>query len=360
MFGTVLTLFMTLVLAYVVQRSASVPCLAARISSRWFWVGTAGLWGVMAAGRFLGHDARWPGAGWAELAGMTLMGVLFLCFLPLLLVDIASGCGAWGRSWAPRARGWALLAGLALSGAAMVQGLRAPEVVDYEVALPGLPARLDGLTLAALSDLHLGTSIGPRWLEARVAQVQALRPDMILLLGDVFEGHGLPEPRLVQELGRLRAPLGVWGVEGNHERFGGAARPLDGSGIRLLRDEVAVPVPGLVLAGRRDPGRRITGDAAVWEPPAVRPAGALVLLSHIPNQAREAAAAGAGLMLSGHTHGGQIWPLSYLVGLAYPVVAGEVRIGGMTLLVTRGAGTWGPRMRLWRRGEICRIRLKAR
>ncbi|HWQ09278.1 MAG TPA: hypothetical protein VN436_09230, partial [Holophaga sp.] len=171
MFGTVLTLLMTLILAYVARRSASVPCLAAWLTPRRLWTGTAVVWVVMAGARFLGHDARWPGAAWVELAGMTLMGVLFLCFLPLLLVDLAAGFEAWGWSWAPRARGWALLAGLALSAAALVQGLRAPEVVDYEVALPGLPARLDGLTLAALSDLHLGATLGPRWLEARVAQV---------------------------------------------------------------------------------------------------------------------------------------------------------------------------------------------
>ena len=90
-----------------------------------------------------------------------------------------------------------------------------------------------------------------------------------------------------------------------------------------------------------------------------RPAGALILLSHIPGQAREAARAGVGLMLSGHTHGGQIWPLGYLVGMAFPIAQGMAQIDGMTLVVHRGTGTWGPRMRLWRRSEIARIRLRS-
>ena len=360
MFGWVLTLLMTLVLAYVVRRAASVPCLARRVGPRTFWGGAAGVWLLVAGGRWLEHSSRMPGADWVGLAGMTLLGVLFLCFLVLLLADLATGFGAWGRSWAPRLRGWALLMGLGLSGFALVQGLRAPEIVDYEARLLGLPPGLDGLQVAVLSDCHLGSLIGPRWMAARVAQVQALRPDLILLLGDIFEGHGAPEEALVRTLEGLHAPLGVWGVEGNHERYGRSASPLVGPGIHLLRNELAEPAPGLVLAGRQETGRRITGDVApAWNPPRPRPGSALVLLSHIPDQAPEAAASGVGLMVSGHTHGGQIWPFGYLVGLAYPILAGETRICGMTLVVTRGTGTWGPRMRLWRRGEISRITLRS-
>lgn len=90
-----------------------------------------------------------------------------------------------------------------------------------------------------------------------------------------------------------------------------------------------------------------------------RPPGAAVLLSHTPWQAREAAAAGAGLMLSGHTHGGQIWPFSYLIRLRYPLLAGRYQIDQMTVIVCRGTGTWGPRMRLWHPGEILSIKLVA-
>jgi predicted MPP superfamily phosphohydrolase len=91
---------------------------------------------------------------------------------------------------------------------------------------------------------------------------------------------------------------------------------------------------------------------------ADRPPGATVLLSHTPWQYEEAARAGVGLMLSGHTHGGQIWPFGYLVRLFYPLLAGRYEVADMPVIVSRGTGTWGPRMRLWHRGEILRVTLR--
>ena len=90
-----------------------------------------------------------------------------------------------------------------------------------------------------------------------------------------------------------------------------------------------------------------------------RPPGATVFLSHTPWETEKAAGAGAGLMLSGHTHGGQIWPFSYMVRLRYPLLGGRYDVNGMTVIVCRGTGTWGPRMRLWRPGEILRITLRS-
>ena len=92
---------------------------------------------------------------------------------------------------------------------------------------------------------------------------------------------------------------------------------------------------------------------------ANRPPGAAILLSHSPLQAGAAAAAGAGLMLSGHTHDGQIWPFGYLVRLSYPLLGGRYEVDGMPVIVCRGTGTWGPRMRLWRPSEILRITLRS-
>ncbi len=92
---------------------------------------------------------------------------------------------------------------------------------------------------------------------------------------------------------------------------------------------------------------------------ANRPPGATILLSHTPWQAEKAAKAGAGLMLSGHTHGGQIWPFSYLIRLVYPLLGGRYEVSGMTVIVCRGTGSWGVRMRLWRPAEIIRVKLKS-
>jgi hypothetical protein len=91
-----------------------------------------------------------------------------------------------------------------------------------------------------------------------------------------------------------------------------------------------------------------------------RPPGATILLSHTPWQAERAASAGVGLMLSGHTHGGQIWPFGYLTGLIYPLLQGRYEVDGTTVIVCRGTGVWGPRMRLWRPSEILRVTLHGR
>ena len=186
----------------------------------------------------------------------------------------------------------------------------------------------------------------------------------MVLLGDLFEGHG-PSPReLLNALGALSAPLGVFGVPGNHDIRGGGAGtlPFDQVGIRVLRNRWSEVRPGLVLVGLDDlPGGRGGGNGgeAIDRAFAGRPPGACILLEHRPLLAERAASAGANLMLSGHTHGGQIWPFGYLSRLVYPLLDGEYEGNGMKVIVSRGTGTWGPRMRLWRPGQILRVRLRA-
>ena len=262
-------------------------------------------------------------------------------------------------------RGWALIAGAALSAFALIQGLRPPTVQSYEVHAAGLPPELNGMVLVAVSDLHVGSRLGKEWLNERVAQVQALHPDIVVLLGDVFEGHGQPDDELVAGLNQLSAPLGVWAVRGNHEHYAardGASPPAGESNIQVLENQWVEVRRGLILAGVEDltaVGRTAREGNFVEQSLAGRPAGATILLSHTPWQAEAAAAQGVSLMLCGHTHGGQIWPLGYLVRLRYPFVEGRYEVGGTTVLVCRGTGTWGPPMRLWRPGEIMRVTLRA-
>jgi predicted MPP superfamily phosphohydrolase len=359
-FGWGLTLLSAVVMAHIAWRATSISWLAPKVSKRTLWLAAAMLWGVMTLGRMFRLGASFPGASLLELIGMTLLGMLFLCFLPLLLVDVVTGFGLWFRNSSLRFRGWALLVGVGLSCLASLQGLREPEVVDYEVKLQGLPQNLDGLVMVALSDLHLGATLGPRWLEARVVQVQALKPDVVVILGDVFEGHGPPGSEFLRILHGIKAPLGVWGVDGNHEQHDIGGSPLKVAGVRVLRNATASLAPGLTLAGRSQPdGHGGKSGEPAWKVSSPPPVGAVVLLSHIPNQVQEAAASGVGLMLSGHTHGGQIWPFGYLVRKAYAALDGQSNVGGMSLIINRGTGTWGPRMRLWHRSEISRILLKA-
>ena len=154
-------------------------------------------------------------------------------------------------------------------------------------------------------------------------------------------------------------------MAGNHDGIGADSvcmERLERLGIRVLHDQWCEACPGLILAGVDDltlrKRQRFAGDP-VRNAMENRPAGAAIYLTHTPWGAKEAAALGAGLMLAAHTHGGQIWPLGYLVKLRYPLFAGRYDVNGMPVLVTRGAGTWGPRMRLWAPGEILRITLRA-
>jgi hypothetical protein len=162
----------------------------------------------------------------------------------------------------------------------------------------------------------------------------------------------------------LAAPLGVWAVLGNHESRDPAANAgplLAKAGVRVLRNAWAEIRPGLVLAGVNDLAfgeRNASVVADVTQTLYGRPPGATILLSHAPVGADLAAAQGVSLMLCGHTHGGQIWPFSHLVQLRYPLFDGRYAVDGMTVIVCRGTGTWGPRMRLWSPSSILRVTLR--
>jgi predicted MPP superfamily phosphohydrolase len=364
-FGTVLLSAVTLMHVYVFWRISSVPFLRRYISRR-FLIGIGVFfWAVFSLGRCLGHGGTGVLARTLELFGMDWMVVIFLATVSLLAIDLVTGFGLLLPKLAPSLRGLALVAGGVLSLIALVQGLQPPVVQEYEVRLYGLPHEMDGTVLVAMSDLHVGALLGKQWLDERVAQVQAERPDIVLLLGDIFEEYGEPQKELLQVLHGLSAPFGVWAVLGNHEfhgrdTTGTSLKNIDG--VRVLNNSWTEVRPGLVLAGVDDltaNHRSGLGGDPISKALTGRPVGATILLSHTPWQAEKAAGAGAGLMLSGHTHGGQIWPFGYLVQRVYPLLEGRYNVDGMTVIVCRGTGTWGPRMRLWRQGEILRVTLRA-
>lgn len=365
MFGTILLTVVTMMHVYVFWRAATVPFLKRRVAVK-FLIGTGiALWSVFFLGRVIGHEGTGPLAAALEFSGMNWMAVLFLMTVSLLMVDLVTGFGLLLRQRVPFLRGCALATGALLSVIALVQGLRPPVVQTYDVNLSGLPPEMDGTVIVAMSDLHAGTLINRQWLEARVAQVQNEQPDLVVLLGDIFEGHGRPHEEMMAVLRRLSAPLGVWAVLGNHEFHRGTnsgASMINYDGIRVLNNSWAEVSPSLILAGVDDltaNHRSGQGGDPISRALAERPPGATVFLSHTPWYAGRAAGSGVGLMLSGHTHGGQIWPFGYLVQRIYPLLEGRYEVNGMTVIVCRGTGTWGPRMRLWRPGEILRVTLHA-
>jgi predicted MPP superfamily phosphohydrolase len=366
MFGFILVSAVTLMHIYVLWRAGSVPFLRRHITGKMLIITGMALWAMFLLGRIYGHDSAGACATVLELAGMTWMAVLFLTMVPMLAVDIATGFGLLLPRLAPSLRGAALVCGAVLSLIAMVQGLRPPVVEHYDVYVPGLPEKLDGTVVVGMSDLHIGATLDGKWLERRVAQVVAERPDMVVLLGDIFEGHSQPTKEHATTLQGLKAPMGVWAILGNHEFHGrdDSIIPLfQAAGITVLRNERVKVRPGLMLAGVDDltsNHRSGLNTDLITRTLAAPSSGATILLSHTPWNPDLAAKAGAGLMLCGHTHGGQIWPFGYLVRRIYPLLAGMYDVDGMTVIVSRGAGTWGPRMRLWEPGEIIRVTLRAK
>lgn len=299
-----------------------------------------------------------------EIAATTWIGVLFLLLVCLLAADLVTGFGWLAAGWWRQARTAAVAAAGVLSVVALVQGLRAPEIREHVVTVKGLRPEYDGLRIAQLSDLHIGPFLKGPWVEERVAEVEALRPDLVLVTGDLVEQDAALAEPVVPPLRRLHPRLGVWGVTGNHEYYAGfekSLRAFEAGGIRLVRDSSVEIAPGLVLAGVDDlSARRQFGiDGRPVDRSLVgRPAGTTIYMSHSPWEVERAAELGVDLMLSGHTHAGQIWPFIYLVRLAYPYASGRYDVNGMTLIVSRGTGFWGPPMRLFRRSEITAITLK--
>jgi predicted MPP superfamily phosphohydrolase len=364
MFGTILISITTFMHIYVFWRVASVKFIREHISRTAYTILCIALWVVFYVGRVTGHSETGIFAYTLEIFAMNWMAFLFLTFIPIFLIDLITGFGFFMRRISSSLRGWAFIVGVVFSLIALFQGLRSPVKTEYEVRLAGLPRSMDGTVLVVLSDMHLGSLLGKDWLEARIVQVKAEKPDIIILVGDIFEGHGQPEDQLLTTFKQLSAPLGVWSVSGNHEFHGeDNINLLEKSGFKLLNNRWAEVRPGFILSGVDDLNRMQRNHQEydpILEALVGRPEGATLFVSHQPWYAEIVSKNGVGLMISGHTHGGQIWPFDYLVQSRYPLLEGRYEVNGMTVLVCRGTGTWGPRMRLWRPGEILRVTLRGK
>lgn len=246
-------------------------------------------------------------------------------------------------------------------GAGLVEGRLAPKLERVRIPLKNLKTPLNAVQI---SDLHIGGLIEENVVREIVQQVNALKPDFIVLTGDIIDTEVARVPKAMAELARLNAPLGVYFVTGNHEYFHDIQPLLENlksSGIRVLENE-CVPLMKnneaiLNLAGVYDLfGRRI----GVLEPDLEQAlknrieSQPLILLAHQPKFALEVQSSHrVDLILSGHTHGGQIFPFRFLVKLEQPYLAGLYQHSPTTqIYVNRGTGFWGPPMRILARAEI--------
>jgi len=350
---------------YVGWRVWSLPLFANTAGHRALLVAMAVGYVSYPLGRILfNHGA--PGLGTLiEYAGAVWMGVLILLVPALGLVDLVTIFGLVLKPWVVGLRAAAVGIAVILAVVAWVGGQMRPRTVDLDLELSNVPSEADGLIIVQLSDLHLGNLIGARRLLSVIEQIDRMRPDVVVITGDLIDSDAGAVERLVPVLRELTAPKGVYAVLGNHEYYAGVERSrqlIRDAGFTLLDNAAAEVVPGLWVAGVADHGGgRQTGELVADLEAAlvgVPPDSAVVLLQHTPGNEDAAAATGIGLMLNGHTHGAQIWPAHYLVRRVFPHIAGVRQVDGMTQVVCRGAGRWGPPMRLLAPSEICRIRLR--
>ncbi len=352
----------TLMHFYVGWRLWALPVSAPATWRRGLLIGGLLLWVSFPLGQVLARNVGRVGLP-IELVGSVWLGVLFLLFFWLLVADLVTGFGWLLPSLSVPARKLAAGTALVFSAIALVQGFRAPIVNEHTVRIPTLPPQHDGLRIVQLTDLHLGPILREGWVEGRLQQIAALNPDLVVITGDLVDQDAVLSVPLAPLFRRIQAPLGVYGVTGNHEYYAGFEKSLEvfeSAGITLLRDRAREVAPGLVIAGVDDlTVRRQFGldGQPVIRALEGRPPGTTIFLCHSPLDVERAASLGADLMLSGHTHDGQIWPFRYFVRLAYPRVVGRYDVNGMALIVSRGTGFWGPPMRLFKRSEIVVVTL---
>ncbi|MFH1017113.1 MAG: metallophosphoesterase [Pseudomonadota bacterium] len=238
---------------------------------------------------------------------------------------------------------------------------RFPLLKRVRIALPLLPQKLSGTTIVQISDVHVGGLIRRGLLAAVVRQSNEVHPDIVAITGDLVDGSASQHAEMLAPIAELKARYGVFFVTGNHEYYSGVEpwlAELRRLGVRILRNErvsIGIDRNGFDLAGVDDPtGRMFHGEGAdLPKALAERDSSrAVVLMAHNPSEILSVSALGVGLQISGHSHGGQIWPFNYFVRFFLPFISGWGRLGNTQIYVNEGTGFWGPPMRLGTRSEI--------
>jgi len=242
-----------------------------------------------------------------------------------------------------------------------------PFTREYNLTINKSAGPVKTLRIAAVSDIHLGSIIRKRSLKKMSGIIKDLKPDLVLLLGDIVDGEIGPVMRgdLLQYFSYPDCTDGLYAITGNHEFIGGAARTIpyiESKGIRILKDEIVTLKGGIQLIGRidRDSYRfyrkeRLSLDELMKQADTTKP---VILLDHQPFHLDETAKYGVDLQLSGHTHNGQMWPLNYVTKMIYELSYGYLKKGNTNFIVSSGYGLWGPRVRLGSRSEVLLINIK--
>ena len=313
---------------------------------------------------------------WLHGAGYLAMGWLNFLVLFTFARDL-SQAGARLLGWqemhqllAANGPALVILATLTALLLGFVLATRGPRVVRQTIEIAGLHPSLDGFRIAQISDLHVGPTIGRRYVEPVVRCCNELDAHLVVLTGDIVDG---PVARLADDvapLGELKSAYGSVFILGNHDCYSGAAEWIPHfrkMGMRVLLNEHWLLPHGdakLLVGGVTDPALgRFVHNAVPRPDLAVAShlqADLRLLLAHNPSLAPAAEKAGFDLQLSGHTHAGQFFPWTIAVRMVHaPLVAGLAKLGRMWVYVSAGTGSWGPPIRLGTRTELTLIELRA-
>jgi predicted MPP superfamily phosphohydrolase len=310
----------------------------------------------------------------AAAIGDALLGAVWVLFVWSVLAQVLRlALFIFGVDDPVRSRvvaGAVVVVVLALLAWGYVEAMRVPRVKHVDVAIAGLGQGLDGVRVAMITDTHYGPIDRTRWSSSVMDRVNALDADIACHVGDIADGTPAVRERQAAPLATVRARLARVYVTGNHEYFHEAQGWLDymadigwdvlhNRHIVVERDEAKLVIAGVDDATALASG--VDGHGANLERALAGADAALpvLLLAHQPKQVPQAVEAGVDLQLSGHTHGGQIWPFNFLVRLDQPVVAGLSRHGARTQLYTsRGTGFWGPPFRVFAPSEITLLTLR--
>jgi len=297
-----------------------------------------------------------------------LYGFLFLLLSDIIFLTLRIP-GIVNSGNAMAFRKWSYIATILLSFIMIAGGFvnaLIPHVKTYNIKINKPAGGLDSFRIAAVSDIHLGSTIRKRSMKNLSEILVKQKPDLVLLLGDIVDGEIGPVLR-DDLLGYFTCPKckdGLYAITGNHEFIGGAKRTIpyiESKGIRVLKDEVIEIDGGIQLIGRLDrDSKRFFGkerknlSELVSKADLSKP---VILLDHQPFELSETAKNGIDLQLSGHTHNGQMWPLNYITARMYELSYGYLKKGNTHFIVSSGYGLWGPRVRSGSRSEVLIINI---
>ena len=322
----------------------------------------------MMGGMIFGHLLPHNLAKVISLTGFSyfiIVTYLFLSFLAVDIVRIANYFIGFAPAGMAVFRFWAMIGTLFVTSFALIYGnykFKHPDVVTLNLTVDK-PLQNKTLKIVAASDIHLGITIDKSRLKKYVQLINNQHPDIVLLAGDVTDRSIVPviNQHMDEELGTIKAPLGVYAISGNHEFYAetinATAEYLRKAGITYLRDESVLVGKDFYVVGRDDRTNhnRKKLNEIMNGLDHTKP---IILLDHQPFNLHEAEESGVDLQISGHTHNGQFFPGQFFVRRMYELGYGYMKKGKTNYYVSSGLGLWGPQYRIGTQSEIVVINLK--